>query len=240
MVNRSIAKDGYKAWLDSGATPTRAALLVINRLKRKDAVVGGRSDGSGRMRTSSIGKCERMQALSFLGAIQNNMDRSLMVAGTWAHYRWQTAGLSQGFLTSVEAKARKRISGVAFGGNCDGILSDGTLLEFKSTMSFAFKHRVKAPAPGHVKQVNLYLGLLGLGIASLVYEDRNLMEVVEHEVRYDASQFDETVKRAIQVADMARSTDEIPEMDPGCTSTSLMRKGCQFRESCLSRWVEGR
>ena len=72
--------------------------------------------------------------LSYQGAEQQKnwpaKNYDYAAAGTYGHYRWQGAGLSAGFLTDVEVKVSTPY-GVA--GSADGILSDGSVFELKTT-----------------------------------------------------------------------------------------------------------
>lgn len=237
MRTRDVAVPAYQKWLDDGAHLTPRAISTVVALMRRDNKDGnGRGDGSGRFRSSLIGGCERKQVLSYVGAEQNNFDRSLVTNGTWNHYKWQAAGLSAGFLKRIEIRTSKTIRGVRLGGQADGILSDGSLLELKTANLGVMKSVAEEPMKEHVMQTNLYLGLLGLKVASLVYEERGFGNMLEYEVEFDSVLFHKTVMDAAANKSIG-DTGDLPMMDPACTPKSWMRTGCTFRDTCLYRWV---
>lgn len=235
---RSIASKGMWSFMNEmGAIASRDAVNRVARVIRADNRPGGRSDGSGRIRSSGIGYCERKQVLSYIGAPQNAIDMSSVTQGTWTHYRWQTAGLTQGFLSSVETKARMTRRGIRFGGAVDGIMSDGSLFELKSMKPHNYK-RLAAPRHEHVMQVNMYMGILSIDVCSLVYEPfDDIATRTEWAIPYDASLFEETVEHSIAMVGRYRTDHLLPHMDPACVPKSWMRNGCGFREACLGEWL---
>lgn len=170
------AIDGYEKWLANGALFTDAAVARISELMAADA--RGRSDATGRFRPSMAGdSCPRRQMLSYRGvrSLPHDMpSMAFMTNGTWGHYRWQMAGLSQGFLTEVEVPLSNS-RGVK--GSGDGRLADdGSLFELKTTGRVVYDQLVKSlhAKTEHVMQVTWLLLESDIDWVSIVYEDRDM------------------------------------------------------------------
>lgn len=238
VVNVSDAIEGYKRFrVGMGGMATPQAVNRIAAIIRADNK-RGRDDGEGRFRSSNIGYCERKQLLSYLGEEQNLTDTRAMDNGTWAHYRWQLAGLSEGFLSAAEKKVRKRIGGIVYGGSVDGVMADGSLFEFKGVKDYAFDSRCKEPGWEHIQQMTIYMGLLGMDRGHLVYESMMNQNRTEWLIPYSQDVFDMIVERTQRIRSDWVFGGVRPPMHPLCTDNHWMRKGCSFRHSCLKALVE--
>lgn len=228
---------GMARWNEAGRPITADALARVHQVMLAD--IGGRADGSGRIRPSMIGdSCNRKKILSFLGAEANVFEDGqldIMEAGTWGHYRWQVRGLSGGFLTSIEHPAEDPSWLVK--GSADGIIVDGSLFELKTTNSYTYDRVLKEGEPTweHRMQCGAMLKSLGLDRASIVYEDRNF-PARWHEFRWTLSEDDAIVFGLKMLRRDIRSSirsKQLPLMLTECLDMKGAKyEGCQFRYSC--------
>lgn len=222
----------YNRWLAEGGLVSPDILRKLFRVIRNDTK--GRSDGSGRFRGSLIGgECDRQQALSYLGAPQSATDLKYAVGGTWSHLRWQAAGLTSGWLTSIETRVRL---GTWFKGTADGIMSDGRIFELKTTRS-TLLGRLNEPKPMHLDQITLYMAASMRPTAVIVYEGRDSMATKEFNVTIDWDRYDRIVARTKATKALA-DKGLLPDMHPDCRPGSVLREYCSFRDHCLHKYVE--
>ena len=233
---------GVARWNEAGRPITADALARVHQVMLAD--MGGRADGSGRIRPSSVGHpCTRHKLLSFLGAERTEFEEGsldIMEAGTWGHYRWQVRGLSGGWLTAIEEPAEDR--SWLLKGSADGIISDGSLFELKTTNSYTYDTVMKTGEPTweHRMQVGAMLRALEIDKASIVYEDRNF-PARWHEFRWSLSG-DEAILFALKLLRKDIRTQvrakELPPMLVECVEMKgKIYEGCQFRYSCpAARW----
>jgi hypothetical protein len=235
------AMTGYRRWLANGAHYTPEAVARVSELMLADA--GGRSDATGRFRPSMAGdKCPRRQMLSYRGmpAIPPDLaSQDFMTAGTFGHYRWQLAGLSEGFLTDIEVKVANKW-GVK--GSGDGLLAeDGSLLELKTTGSRLFSNLVKSmhPKPDHVQQTMMMTLDTDIEWTSIVYEDRDMPQRrIEFRVNVgDTNPTYPSLKTAVikrlELLNGHADAGTLPEMLTSCTGLSGPDyRECPWRKVC--------
>ena len=228
---RGIVTVGMTAWeqrLADGTAvyPEPVAEWVKLQLTKKASV------RTGRVSPSSAGSCLRRQMLSYYGAPQVSPPLSaqaLMDMGTWAHLRWQAAGLSQGFLQTAEVP----VGDDRVWGHMDGVLSDGTGFELKTTGARNFDARmVHGPDKKHLLQIYLYQYLSGINMFSLVYACRASGDYTE----YLVPSTEETREIALSVIGILTAHIDggtIPEMLPKCVKEVGQEfQSCPFRLSC--------
>lgn len=235
------AMNGYRKWLASGAHYTPEAVARVAELMLADA--GGRSDATGRFRPSMAGdKCSRRQMLSYRGlpAMPHDLgSMDFMTAGTFGHYRWQLAGLSQGFLSDIEVSLSNS-HGVK--GSGDGLITeDGSLFELKTTGSPSFAKRLKenCPMESHVMQIMFMTLDTDIEWVSVVYEDRDWpSRRVEFRVNVgDTDPSYPSIKRAVYkrlgLLNEHAEAGTLPEMLESCTALSGPDyRDCPWRKIC--------
>jgi hypothetical protein len=195
-----------------------------------------RSDGRGRIRPSNLSSsCQRLHALSWLGAPKERGDTSLMDDGSQRHYYWQKVGLSAGFLTDIEVP----ISAPALflSGRVDGLMPDGSVFEFKHTGPKLYEQRIAArePTRAHLLQVHAYMHALGTDRASVVYERRSYgVEWHEFRVKWDPAIFRELQALVVPVID-AVGSKTLPQMQEPCQSLAGPTfSNCGYHHVCPS------
>lgn len=224
-------------WLMTGRKYTPEAVERVLEVMRRDMLEPDlRQDGSNRARASMLGdKCLRKQQLSFLGAEKKDPPNGLLRIfdiGTFAHYRWQLAGLSAGWLSDIEVPA---VTDYGAGGNMDGDTTWGRPFEFKTANGRTYQKVVRSgPLPSHVMQVQPYMEARGADAAHIVYEDKSWDGAfIEFVVRWDP-------KIARHVRDIA---DRLAGEPIGPLAECIRRTGttynaCWYAESCQpNRWV---
>ena len=190
MIQRLLTKAdlpvtmAVNEWRANGSPITEEALEKIIDLMRRDFLSDFRADGSGRFRPSMLGDtCDRRQMLSYLGYPKSEWeDPKFMESGTWGHYRWQLAGLSAGWLESVEAPVSHPLYPMK--GSADGIqIDDNGVFELKQTNDklIAQVRKTEQPKAQHLIQVAGYMQARNIEKASVVYESRGFLNF--HEVR---------------------------------------------------------
>jgi hypothetical protein len=222
-----------RRWYEDGCPRTMAATTAMNDLMLKEIDESRRSDGSNRVRPSMIGKCVRAQALSFLGMPSLPPTRglqALFMNGHYGHYRWQLAGLSSGFLTAVEVPVAD--NNLKIVGAMDGVCSDGSVFELKTTSNASFYRVAKnGPYDSHISQVNAYMYASGVSLASLVYENRDTMDFKEFRLTFDEQRFSKVMHTCTAVA--SSTQDTLPQPLRDCVMhVGSTYKSCFFRKVC--------
>lgn len=133
-VLADYVKPRHDAWM---ARPEHERVRTPEALEFASKSLAGdfQHERSGRFSPSSLGSgCEREILFSYAGAPQlpfpkSNLEK--MDAGTFDHLRWQTEGLSAGYMTAGEVWVF--FHGMRMGGSADARLADGSLFELKNT-----------------------------------------------------------------------------------------------------------
>lgn len=217
--------DRMQTWLEGNNRVTEAASQRLAQVVTYDGT-GHRSDGSGRVRPSLIGGCVRRQALSFLGvprvgATPDAVRAAKAMAGTYGHYRWQAAGLSEGFLTDIEVPVRSKELGVY--GSADGVCDDGSVFELKTTSPRQYERIQYGWKPEHAAQLQAYMYILGARHGSLVYENRESCEWTEFRFTISPRQVQHLVDVIRQVT--TSTITNLPDPLPACKD----KKGFDYR-----------
>jgi hypothetical protein len=227
---------GMSKWREGGSVVTPEALERLFEVLAKDSLDSNRASGEGRMRPSLIGdKCERKHLFSYMGIGQRETSdggNDVMDAGTWGHYRWQLAGLSQGWLKDIEVPVSYEPWELR--GAMDGMISDGSGWELKTTNSRKFAEILKdnTPVHAHLMQTHAYMRALDLSHFSIVYENRDTATWKEFRIarmeEIDAELDSLMVNLHGHIAEQT-----LPEMIPSC----VQQKGssytyCNWAEVC--------
>lgn len=239
--NHTPAVSGYERWLAAGAHFSLDAVERVAALMRADA--DGRADATGRFRPSLAGDaCARRQMLSYRGVPTIGHDlaaMAFMVNGTFGHYRWQMAGLTEGFLSAIEVPLANTF-GVR--GSGDGLLAaDGSLLELKTTMSTIYNRLIKSlhPKDEHVLQTVWLTLESDIEWVSIVYEDRDMPQR-RLELRVNVGDTDPTYpslqRKAIarlQLLNDHAESGTLPAMLDDCArGVGEVYRSCPWRKSC--------
>lgn len=232
---------GMSKWRESGSIVTKDALDRLVQVLSKDSLDNSRTSGEGRIRPSLIGDvCERKHLFSYMGLPQKKKtdgNNDVMDAGTWGHYRWQLAGLSQGWLKDIEIQVSYEPWKLK--GAMDGIISDGSGWELKTTNSRKFKEIVDSgiPVNAHLMQVHAYMKALDLSHFSIIYENRDNAVWKEFRIERMPS-IDRNLEDLMNSLHSHISEATLPEMIPSC----VQKKGfsynyCDWAEICpTAKW----
>jgi len=234
---------GMSKWRESGSVITPEAFARLQEVMHNDSFDNSRTSGAGRIRPSLIGdSCQRKHLLSYLGEEKltpSDGSFDVMNAGTWGHYRWQLAGLSQGWLADIEVQVEYNPWLVK--GAMDGVISDGSGWELKTVNSNKWRDVLKQNSPlfPHLMQTHAYMKALDLSHFSIVYENRE--HAIWKEFRVARMQeVDDTLELLMESLHNHIAIKELPVM----LETCLTKKGsnynyCDFKESCpTAQWKE--
>ena len=97
--------------------------------------------------------------------------------------------------------------------------------EIKSTKNLYYQKN--EPSDYHPEQLNLYLGLLGLGKGHIVYIDKRDLSVAVHELEFDEELFKESVERIKELRRHIKK-DEEPDADPKSWECGI----CSYQDEC--------
>lgn len=228
----NLVTNGYRRWVAGGSNYEESALQRVHNVMTSDSL--GRSDAEGRLRPSLLSDdCDRKQMLSFNAVPNLHEDlHGWMVAGTFGHYRWQLAGLSEGFLTAIEVPIDP---GWYLHGSADGVCSDGLLFELKTTNMWTFKRIFESGVikPEHAMQVEGYLLQGEWPAARVVYEDRNTLDTLEYIYESDPVVREPLVER-LEMWTRHIIKETLPEPLMDCRhQTGDVFAGCPWRKTCL-------
>lgn len=252
MVRIPITTNGTLSWMDESDRPAtqgmnnwrrgleegtarltdKAIRWMTHELRKKEP------DRTGRISPSGIYTCPRRQMLAYAGHKPQFSESTLlfMEMGRWGHLRWQTAGLSEGFL--VRAEVAVTAADPRIRGTMDGILADGSGLEFKTTSERNYTIvRIRGASSDYLSQVRLYMHLSGIDVFSLVYESRDSGEFFETRVRDDPasrSAMDRTLDTMTAFMDAFDRDGSLPPVLPACAARSGKEyRSCPMRDTCL-------
>lgn len=230
------ATTGINSWYESGGIITPKAFDTVMEVMKKDMLTAHRADGKGRFRPSNLGGCPRMQVISYHGVGKDfRSDPSsehLMGGGTWGHYRWQLAGLSKPFLSGIEVKVVDKA--LAISGSMDGVMTDGSGFELKTTniRRFTEVKRMNEPFHSHIMQATAYMRATGIEVFSIVYEHRDSGEFLEYRVPMTDNL---SLSLQMEVGSLVKHAKDgtLPEMREDCAKQEgTTFKYCSYRLSC--------
>jgi len=227
---------GMSKWREGGSVITKEAFERLQEVMFNDSFDNSRTSGEGRMRPSLIGDvCKRKHLFSYMGLDQLEPEDSsydVMNAGTWGHYRWQLAGLSQGWLTDIELQVS--YDPWQLRGAMDGMISDGSGWELKTVGSNKFYNILKAdmPVSAHLMQVHAYMRALDLSHFSIVYENRDHATWKEFRVAR-MQEIDTQLDELMSSLKEHISEKTLPQILEPCTKqTGYSYNYCNWREIC--------
>lgn len=239
-ANQMVVTYGMNNWYANGAVYTPEAIQKVYDVEMSDISVG--RGGEGRIRPSLIGdQCRRKHILSFLGAERERPTLEsfhIMNSGTTGHYRWQKMGLSAGWLTDIEVKVAYAPWRLA--GSMDGLLSDGSGFELKTTNGFAYASIMKKGEPKweHLMQVHAYMKALDINEFSVVYENRDNLQWREFRVK-QRNDVMEALESLMEELLDAIDGEIMPEMIESCLDHRGPWGRCDFKDSCpITTWPE--
>jgi hypothetical protein len=225
---------GMEKWINEGSIVTAEAQEIVNAVMLEDNTLG--RGGEGRFRPSLIGYgCNRAQLFSFLDKPQDERNDSksqmVMSAGTWSHYRWQTAGLSAGWLADIEVKVSYEPWHLR--GAMDGLLSDGSGFELKTTGDRSYKFTTE-PKESHLIQIHAYMRALNIDKFSLVYENRDSLQHKEFRITRDPA-VDWQLDVMFNALNGHLEQESLPEMLSPCiekNTKNFQYNYCNWQSSC--------
>ncbi|RUM50047.1 MAG: hypothetical protein DSY47_02610 [Hydrogenothermus sp.] len=147
------------------------------------------------IRASEIGGCPLASALRLKGFKPFIDEDKLLVfeIGNAVHLNFQS--VMSDILEDVEKEIKDEQLGVS--GHIDGRIGD-TLIEFKSISPFALKKsRNELPYQHHIDQVHLYMYMMGLRKAIIVYIEKSSGAILEYPVEFDEERW-EGLKQKIE------------------------------------------
>ncbi len=221
----------HMKWQAEGRRYTEAAVERVLEVMHHDFLTADRGDGKGRVRASMLNDpCLRKQQLSFIGeraAPPPRTLQSIFDIGTFAHYRWQLAGLSAGWLTDIEVPVMTEYGA---GGALDGVTSRNEPFEFKTANSATYRKVLKhGPLAGHILQVHPYMQARGFTQARIMYEDKSWDgSFSEFVVKFDQ----ETADKVQQMCEMVTGDEQLPPVSACVTRSGELFRGCAFTEAC--------
>lgn len=187
---------------------------------------------------SEIDGCKRYLALDYIKApmTRANLDARIyriFENGEGVHYRIQKylrelAG-TYGIRAFFKKEAPTYNPEWEIDGSTDGVWSlDGYcyIIEIKSINQAGFD-KLRKPEAKHVRQVNRYMGALGVQAAIFIYESKNTQEWKEFRVDFDPESWQETCR----IVDYVRTSVRTNVLPPKEESSAC--KGCKFFQHCI-------
>ena len=226
IITREHAK-----WRDSGSNYTKEAVERVLEVMSNDMLTSHRESGEGRVRASMLGDvCKRRQQLSFRGFTAGHFSPSTLEifdTGTFAHYKWQLRGLSAGWLRDIEVPV---FTDDHLGGNLDGVMSDGSVFEFKTINPQGFKKVLAEGAlPSHVLQAHSYMHALEVDRAHILYEDKS-WGTSHHEVVVHSDP--ETMAHLFLIRDLVAGQHELEPLADCVKATGKIFEYCEWHAVC--------
>lgn len=200
---------------------------------------------SQRFSASGLGHCPRRQLFSYAGApqLESSVEGvNIMRSGTAAHFWIMLEGLTMGWL--VEAEVFSYDPDWRVGGTLDGLLSDGSIWEYKSVASTVFSKVTRESGLSfaepdkegakyeHLVQLEGYELITGVSTKSLFYEDRNYGAFHEYRLGPD----EHTKAQLLKLLDRLNShvdDDTLPDMLEDCErGVGYVFNDCPYRKHC--------
>jgi hypothetical protein len=191
----------------------------------------------GRFSPSAMGECHRRVVFGYAGAPGRQPDidnQEMMDHGSWTHLKWQTEGLTLGYIKEAEMWVHE--PDLLSGGSMDGLLSDGSLFELKSAAWQIYNRIVSVdmwPKWENLLQVHNYFLLADIDIASVVYENRSSGTFHEFRISRDLKIEQEVIRRLNSYRRYVEE-DELPEVLDLCKAKKgTVYRRCPYRDVCL-------
>ena len=127
-------------------------------------------------------------------------------------------------------------------GHSDGIIDIGGqlfIIYFKTCSNIVFKNIVDTDKPlkSHIRQVNIYMEILNVDYACILYENKNTLEIKEFYLRKDEEVVSELYDRVNECIE-SRVTGEIPSI-PEELQEENPNDSIRFRYQNLSAYCKG-
>lgn len=228
---------GHYDWM---GRPEHERILTPEALAFVQKVLSGdfEHDRHDRISPSGVGdECQRRILFGYAGAPklpppienQDNMD-----TGSWLHLKWQTEGLSQGYLDQCEVWYHSE--DYRMGGSLDGLGITAGIVDFKFNRGSVY-NRVTAnrcPKHEHAMQWEAYSLLSGVEHGSIVYVDRESGSFTEFLMTPDDQRRNE-LHQVLNDLHGWIDVEELPEMLYDCQrETGYTFRMCDYREHCPS------
>ncbi len=216
----------YQQWIRGGQVVTPKAAYRVMDVIENDLTTSDRSDGSERIRPSMCGTCVRAQWYSYQGAPNEFSGNELTLSGTFSHYRWQLAGLSDGWLEDIEVPVS---TPYGLRGSMDGITTNGEPFELKTTNYRTFKKVQSGEiSQSHLLQVAAYMEAVDADRAVLVYEERGML----NSWAIDVHQSDELLNRLHSDAEQIKA-EQAPQVLSSCNKMEGKEfERCNYKALC--------
>lgn len=155
-------------------------------------------------RPSMIGTCKRKAGYFYLrtpvtSAIVDTRFRRILDNGSKAHEAIQEWYLSKSLNFYIAHEVHVWIPELEIYGHADSVFlprafdHEPYLAEYKTINSNGYKRLAKSK-PAHVIQANLYMGLLGLKFAYIVYWNKDTQHLKEYLIEFDEEKFEQAKK----------------------------------------------
>lgn len=191
---------------------------------------------------SQIGRCPRElwfdafdAPSSEESATGEDMLKSFLIfeIGTYAHVMFQNLCSRAGVLARRELPVLDHKLRVI--GHCDGKLRIDKAefaLEFKTINDRGFTG-LNEPKKEHVWQVHIYMALLGLPAALVVYFNKNSSELKEFRVPFDQVLWEKTIKPRIAAHHAAVAARKMPPRIEDAAAMRFPCAWCKFNRICF-------
>lgn len=198
-------------------------------------------DRRGTVSASSLKKCMRRQAFTFLGMPEmpySAKTSAIFQNGTFMHLRWQMAGITEGFLSACEIKVPS--NPFRLSGTLDAVAYEDSVVELKSCNSNSFSRAMAfGPIAGHDYQVATYCLVTGREQGVLIYENKDTQEFTEIVLPREQLPLQEIIianERLWEYLDR----QVLPDPLDAVYENKMPCSGCPFRNVCLKfpSWVE--
>jgi len=194
----------------------------------------GETRAPGRFHPSSISRfsCPRELLYKFIGVtISNKIPAEtlrIFWVGSVIHEALQDNLLKSGALKQAEVKAKDE--DYLLSGSADGISADGKeLLEFKTINQENFR-MLNAPKEAHIDQIHLYLYMLQLRLAKIIYFNKNTSEMKEYAVTYSINILMPLLNLIKQVREAAEQKNLLERVSKNKSDKPC--KYCNYRDFC--------
>jgi hypothetical protein len=184
---------------------------------------------------STLMGCKRAQVFEYMGMDTINPftaeQINLFNDGKWRHLRWQTMGLTAGFLDEVEVGFKTSDNLV---GSVDGKGVDRDGVKFIFELKGIYQLNDSLPYSLHVWQVQSYLyGNQDCKYATIVYEDKRTQHFREYVVKRKPY-MQKVIKSRLESLNQHVSNKELPDVREECRAGKGEEfKECPYKNVCL-------
>jgi len=186
--------------------------LIISKIREKALIDKEKHPVKRAFSPTDTGKCPRELYYEFINAEKadyNDKDLTTFAIGKITHEYLQGL-LSEGI---HEFRIDSYWRGLHITGYVDTLINTDeglVVVDYKTNKPEGMKWIEEGPKDEHIKQVVMYLELLGLSKGFLIYWNKSTGEMVEHEVKRDKKVINQIFKLFSQVAE-ALAENKVPE-----------------------------